>query len=228
MRRPLAYYKTMIKAVIFDMDGLLIDSEPLWEETYVQRLVDLGVPREEVMNPMYKGNGIRDFMKHWYLHYSWGDTPSPEELANESVEGVEKLIREKGVALPGVMQTIKTLYDAGLPLAISSSSPLHLIQATVDKLDIDQYFTFYHTGSAEDFAKPHPAVFIHTANEIGIEYAHCVVFEDSISGVIAAKAARMKCIAVPPPGRDKDPRYSIADMTLKSLEEFKLEMIESL
>lgn len=218
----------MIKAVIFDMDGLIIDSEPLWEETYVQRLVDLGVPHDEVMNPMYKGRGIRDFMKHWYMHYPWGDKPTPEELVNESVEGVEKLIRERGVAMPGVIDTIKALHGAGLPLAISSSSPLHLIEATADRLGLHDYFTFYHTGSAEEFAKPHPAVFIHTANEIGAEYSQCLVFEDSMSGVIAAKAAQMKCIAVPPPGRHDDPRYSIADKTLKSLEDFKLEMLETL
>jgi len=218
----------MIKAAIFDMDGLIIDSEPLWEETYVERLVDLGVPREEITKPEYKGLGSRGFFKHWFVNYPWGDNPTVEELINKSTIEVEQLICKKGKALPGVINTLKLFQSQNIPMAISSSSPLNLIEATVDKLQIHKYFSFFHTGAAEDFAKPHPAVFIHTANEMGIEYSHCLVFEDSLPGVIAAKAAQMKCLAVPSKEHSSDPRFCIADKTLDSLTEFTLEILNTL
>lgn len=218
----------MIKAVIFDMDGLIIDSEPLWEETYVERLVALGVPRAEITKPEHKGRGAREFFRHWFIAYPWGDSPSAEELANESVAQVEQLIRQKGEALPGVVDTIKLIKAQGIPMAIASSSPLHLIEAAADRLQIRDYFDVFHTGAAEDFAKPHPAVFIHTANEMGVAYSQCLVFEDSLSGVIAAKAAQMRCIAVPAEAHRSDPRYCLADSTLGSLEEFSLELLAQL
>lgn len=218
----------MVKAVIFDMDGLIIDSEPLWEETYVDRLVALGVPREEIFKPENRGKGVHNFFRYWFINYPWGESPTAEELANSSVEQVEVLMRTKGTALPGVISTLEALKSQKLPLAIASSSPLNLIETVVDKLQIRKYFDFYHTGAAEDFAKPHPAVFIHTANEMGVEYSQCLVFEDSLGGVIAAKAAQMKCIAVPENKHRSDPRYAIADKTLDSLEDFNLRMLESI
>jgi mannitol-1-/sugar-/sorbitol-6-/2-deoxyglucose-6-phosphatase len=218
----------ILKAVIFDMDGLIIDSEPLWEETYVERLVKLGVPRTEITKPENKGRGAREFFKHWFVNYNWGEHPTAEELTQESVAKVEALIRQKGKALPGVQKTLDMLTSRNIPMAMASSSPLHLIEATVDTLGIREYFSFFHTGSAEDFAKPHPAVFIHTANEMGVDYSHCVVFEDSLAGVIAAKAAQMKCVAVPPKVHRADPRFCIADITLDSLENFSLELLEKL
>jgi sugar-phosphatase len=217
----------MIKAVIFDMDGLIIDSEPLWEEAYVDRLVGLGVPREEITKPENKGRGAREFFTHWAVSYPWGSSPTVEELSSESIDKVEQLIREKGKALPGVITTIQLLKSAGIPMAISSSSPLHLIEATADRLQIREYFDFFHSGAAEDFAKPHPAVFIHTANEMGMEYSQCLVLEDSLSGVIAAKAAQMKCLAIPPAAHRSDPRFCLADQTLNSLEDFTLDLLRS-
>lgn len=218
----------MIKAIIFDMDGLLIDSEPLWEETYLERLVELGVPRSEIIKPDYRGRGARDFFNHWYTHYSWGEKPSADDLVKESVGMMHKLVKEKGQAMPGVIETLESLKPLGLPIAIASSSPLSLIEATVERLKVGEYFSYFHTGDAEDFAKPHPAVFIHTANEIGIDYTNCLVLEDAISGVIAAKAAQMKCIAVPSPDHISDQRFCLADITLSSLEEFDVSMLNQL
>lgn len=218
----------MIKAAIFDMDGLIIDSEPLWEATYVKRLVALGVPREEITKTENKGTGAREFFEHWYITYPWGKDPSPEALAHESVTKVEQLIRQNGRALPGVINTIKLLRSRNITLAIASSSPLHLIEVAVDQLQIREYFDYFHTGATEDFAKPHPAIFIHTANEMNISYPQCLVFEDSLNGVIAAKAARMVCIAVPDAIHRSDPRYCIADKILDSLEEFNLQFLSTL
>lgn len=218
----------MVKAAIFDMDGLIIDSEPLWEETYVERLVNLGVPREEITKPENKGRGAKAFFKHWFDTYPWGESPTVEELINQTHIEVEQLIRKKGTVLPGVIDTLKLLQAQKIPMAIASSSPLNLIETTITKLKLREYFMFYLTGAAEDFAKPHPAVFIHTANEMDIEYSQCLVFEDGLSGVIAAKAAQMKCIAVPSKAHRSDPRYCLADKTLDSLTEFNLTMLQKL
>ncbi|HVA96143.1 MAG TPA: HAD-IA family hydrolase [Candidatus Acidoferrales bacterium] len=218
----------MVKAAIFDMDGLIIDSEPLWEESYVEPLVRLGVPRAEITKPENKGRGAREFFKHWFVNYPWGDSPTVEELINKTTVEVEKLIRKKGKILPGVLDAFKLLQSRSVPMAVSSSSPLNLIEATVDTLHIREYFSLFHTGADEEFAKPHPAVFIHTAKEMEVEYSQCLVFEDSLSGVIAAKAAQMKCVAVPAKVHRSDPRYCIADKTLDSLTEFNISILQSI
>lgn len=218
----------ILKAVIFDMDGLILDSEPLWEETYVERLVALGVPRSEITKPEHKGRGARNFFTFWYTNYPWGALPTVEELSNETISKMELLIKQKAVALPGVIDAIQRIKRLNVPMAIASSSPMYLIELTTKKLGIGGYFDFYHSGSTEDFAKPHPAVFMHTANEMGVACLNCLVFEDSLSGVIAAKAAQMKCIAVPTKKYLTDPRYCIADALIPSMEAFKFSMIEAL
>ena len=110
-------------------------------------------------------------------------------------------------------------------MALASSSHEILIQTVIKKLSLEKYFLVTRSGQHEKYGKPHPQIFISTAQALNVYPTDCIVFEDSLNGILAAKAARMYCIAVPDIHRFNEPRMAIADLKLKSLEEFNLEMI---
>ncbi len=129
-------------------------------------------------------------------------------------------VREEGIPLPGVVATLEMLHSQGVKKCIASSSFERIIAAVVDVLGIEKYFEFIYSAENETHGKPHPGVFITAAAKFGVSASSCVVFEDSPSGVLAAKAARMTCVAVPE-AEMRDHRYiGIADRVLGSLEEF--------
>jgi sugar-phosphatase len=106
---------------------------------------------------------------------------------------------------------------AGLQLAVASSSPPRLIEASLARLGLRDHFTEIVSAESEPYGKPHPAVFLTTAARLGVAPTECLVFEDSLNGLVAAKAARMICVAVP---ERVDPRFAFADLVLPSLEAF--------
>lgn len=214
----------MIEAVIFDMDGLLIDSEPLWRKAEVKLFNSLGVPLTEEM--AYETTGLRTdgVVDYWHKRYPW-KSPGLDEVCKMLEEEVIKLVKDKGEAKPGVNKAFELCTDAGLPIAIASSSPMELITTVLDKLELSSSVKAIGSAHNEDFGKPHPAVYISTAKKLGIRPEHCLAFEDSVNGVLSAKAARMKCIAVPEPENQGDKRYGIADIVLSSLDDFERQMI---
>ncbi len=105
-------------------------------------------------------------------------------------------------------------------MALASASYFKLINATLNKLELRDQFNVIHSAEIEPYGKPHPGIFLTTAKNLGVDPEFCLVFEDSLNGVIAAKAARMKCVCVPDPAFRNDTRFSIADIILNSLEEW--------
>ena len=105
----------------------------------------------------------------------------------------------------------------GLKVAVASSSSEELIAAALDRLGL-RGLDAVRSAAPETYGKPHPAVLLSTARELGLDPTACVVLEDSLNGVIAAKAARMRCVAVPEADQLEDPRFAIADVRLPSLE----------
>jgi HAD superfamily hydrolase (TIGR01509 family) len=214
----------MIEAVIFDMDGLLIDSEPLWQEAEVAVFNNIGVPLTIDMTPQTMGLRTDEVVEYWHKRFPW-DSPSLQEVSTLIDTTVIELIKHKGVAKEGVREAIVICEAAGLPIAIASSSPHLLISTVLDKLGIADKMKVVHSAHDESYGKPHPAVYISTANELGIHPNHCLTFEDSANGVLSAKAAKMKCIAIPEPEMRNDKRFGIADIILHSLKDFTPDMI---
>jgi mannitol-1-/sugar-/sorbitol-6-/2-deoxyglucose-6-phosphatase len=214
----------MVEAVIFDMDGLLIDSEPLWREAEVSLFNSLGVPLTEEMAHETTGLRTDSLVAYWHKRYPW-KTPPQKEVGRLLEESVIKLVKEKGDAKPGVKKVFSIFSDNGLPIAIASSSPMALIETVIDKLGLAPYMSAVGSAHYEDFGKPHPAVYLSTAKKLGAAPENCLAFEDSVNGVLSAKAARMKCIAVPEPEFFEDKRYGIADIILNTLEDFTPRML---
>jgi HAD superfamily hydrolase (TIGR01509 family) len=209
----------MLNAVIFDMDGLLIDSEPIWREAEKEIFAEVGITLTDEMCFTTVGLRIDEVVNHWHSKYHW-ENPSQEIIKEKVIDKVIELILQKGEILPGVIQTIEYFYSKNYPLAIASASSMRIIDAVTEKLKIKKYFTIIHSAEFEEFGKPHPAVFISTAKKLNVLPQNCLVFEDSLNGIIAAKAARMKVIAVPEPIHFENSKFNIADLKLKSLLDF--------
>lgn len=207
----------MNHAVIFDMDGLLIDSEPLWQAAQWDVFTSLGVPLTPAMACDMVGRRVRDHVAHWYALYPWR-SHSLLDVEREITRRALALILERGVACPGAIDAVRMLSARGIPLAVASSSPSAIISAVLERLQIASLFQWVQSAELEPFGKPHPGVYLTTANCLGIPPTGCVAIEDSVNGVAAAKAAGMACITVPALGSGEDPRFAIADDILISLE----------
>ncbi len=207
------------------MDGLLIDSQPLWCEAKIDVFTKVGVPMTKERCQELVGVRSDETVEYWHSRYPWKDV-SKKEIEERLVEQVAELIRKRGQPLPGVRWITETIYNQNLPIAIASSSLMKIIEAAMERLDINKYIKVVHSAEYEQFGKPHPGVYISTADKLNIPPENCLVFEDSFNGVLAAKAAKMKCIAVPSETLKNDKRSCIADLIIDSLEDFRLEYLE--
>lgn len=214
----------MIKAIIFDMDGLLVDSEPYWKIAEKICFGKLGLTLTDELLRQVMGFRLNEVVEHWYNYQSWGEK-NFEAVEADVLETVKQLIADNANALPGVLDTLKLCKDNGYKIALASSSAMSLINVVVDKLNIRQYFDLLVSAENEPYGKPHPSVFLTTANQLNVLPTECLVFEDSVNGMVAAKAARMKCIVVPEAEKQNEPYWHLANCQLKTLEDFKLEML---
>jgi HAD superfamily hydrolase (TIGR01509 family) len=217
----------MLAAALFDMDGLLVDSEPLWRLAEVQVFGAHGVPLREEHCASTSGLRLDEVVVHWKRHFGV-EHLATEVLINEIVEAVIALVRARAVAKPGVHTVLERVRRRGLAVALASSSAPPIIEAVLETLGIGAHFRLRMSAQGLEHGKPHPAVFLQTATILQVEAPDCVVFEDSMFGVVAAKAARMACIAVPDDHQRGDPRYVLADATLDSLELVTDELLDRL
>lgn len=217
----------MLEAVIFDMDGLLIDSEPLWRRAEQRIFADLGVHLTDEMCMQTMGVRVDEVVQHWYGLYPWGG-PAPERVTAEVVTAVVELVEAEGSPMGGVDAVLDLLSARRLRLAMASSSPTPLIDAVVDRLDIRRRFEVLHSAESEPYGKPHPGVFLTAAQRLGVDPTRCLVLEDSFAGVIAGLAARMKVVAIPAPGDCDQPRFDIAHAKLRSLRDLDEACLERL
>ena len=218
-----------IKAVIFDMDGLLIDSEPYWQDAEMKVFSDVGFELTREMCKQTTGLRIDEVVQHYYDTVGWDQNRFPLKSVSEGI--VDEVIAEvgrKGEPLPGVESTINFFVELQLPMALASSSNMRLIEAVLQKLDIRNNFSIVHSAEFETYGKPHPSTFITTAEKLGVTPQQNLVFEDSLNGILAAKSARMYCIAVPEPESPHLEKMTIADTLLSSLEEFTLQTWEEI
>ncbi|MBS3743922.1 MAG: hexitol phosphatase HxpB [Wenzhouxiangellaceae bacterium] len=207
-------------AAIFDMDGLLIDSEPLWQDAEIATYAPFDVPVTRELCRATAGRRIDEVLALWHERFDW-QGPPVEEMVERVLAEVTRLIVDKGEALPGVHATMQRLRESGMKLAIASSSPPPLIEAVVRKFELAEFLHITHSGIHEPRGKPHPAVFLTAAKKLGVEPNRCLVFEDAPAGVAAGKAAGMTVIAVPSVFAPDEPGIQAADRVLNSLLEFE-------
>ncbi|MGR5063186.1 hexitol phosphatase HxpB [Photobacterium sp. DNB22_13_2] len=201
-------------AVIFDMDGVLIDSEPYWRQAQVEVLAGYGMTATfDDCIRLTMGRRLEDIAKIWCQHFNF--QISLVELQLAIMSGVVALIRQQGEAKLGVNALLDTLQRAGVKIALATSSSMPIIDAVLDSLNIRQYFSVVCSADNEEYGKPHPSVYLTAAHQLGVSASQCVVIEDSVTGMIAGLAAGMTTFVVP--DSIDDPRFAVANGSFISL-----------
>ena len=216
-----------IKAVIFDMDGLLIDSEPLWKQAEIDCFNAVGIP--VTLEDMLALTGIPapEIAKAIFQKYNQFPMPT-EEMGKKINEYAINLILEQKPLMKGVKETLEKLTALGYKLAIASASPRFLLENITKSCGIFDYFSFISSAAELEYSKPHPMVYLNAAKNLGIEPNECIGVEDSVVGMTAVKAASMKCVVIPDPEFKYNPRFSLADVQLDSLFELNEDVINRL
>jgi mannitol-1-/sugar-/sorbitol-6-/2-deoxyglucose-6-phosphatase len=206
-----------IEAVVFDMDGVLVDSEPIWRA--VEREVFAGVGIEVTEEDLKATMGVRvaDVVDRWHRRHPW-DRPSRRDVVERIVEGVSRAIERNGALNAGAERAVDHVAGLGLRLALASSSPMPLIRAVLSMGGLADRFDAVLSAEDEVHGKPDPAVYRSAARALGVAPDRCLAVEDSPNGVRAAKAAGMVVVAVTSDPLEDDP--AVADLVLASLEEF--------
>lgn len=208
-----------ILAAIFDMDGLLVDSEPLWDQAELDVIASLGVDisrRHELPDTL--GLRIDMVVDLWFAQQPWNG-PSRQEVTERIITRVIALVEETKPLLPGVREAVALCKSQGLKVGLASASPLHMLEKVLTMFDLRSSFDALASAEKLPYSKPHPQVYLDCAAKLGIDPINCVALEDSVNGMIASKAARMRSIVVPAHENQDDPRFVLADVKLASLTE---------
>lgn len=217
----------MFEAVIFDMDGLLVDSEPIWQEVAIEVFATVDVPLTAAICQEATGLGTAEFVKHVYTRFPWKQK-SPDQLGGEILHLAHQRIGARARAMPGATELVRYFHQQKIPLAIASASPMNIIELVLERLNLRPYFTLWHSALLEARNKPAPDVYLGAARRLGVDPAACLAFEDSGNGLRSALAAGMWAVAVPAACEYDDPKFDVATIKITSLRDFDQKIFDTL
>lgn len=207
----------MTRAVIFDMDGVIVDSEPLHYESEKRVLSQLGYEFPREIHRKYIGYANEhDFWQD--LQNELGVSLNIQTLILEKQDYFFKHLSRITIIKPA-LTLLKKLKQATIPIALASSSSNELIHKVLDRFSLKPFFSVIQSGDDVENGKPAPDIFLFTAKKLGVKPRECIVIEDSLNGVKAGKAAGMIVVAVPNE-YTKMLDFSKADYRIESLDEF--------
>ncbi|MFH1942555.1 MAG: HAD family phosphatase [bacterium] len=215
----------MLRAVVFDMDGVIVDSEPLHVEAEKQTFALFGIDVVEDELRKYMGRTSRILLEDFIERYQLDTTL--EDLYSVHKMNLLRLYNDDVEVIPGVIRLIEELQSADVDLALASSSDHDLITSVLEKFQLAPFFKVVVSGEEMDRAKPHPDIFLETSRRLDIPPEMSIVIEDSNAGVRAAKAAGMVCIGFRSPhshGQD----LNEADLIVDDLKEIGYERLVGL
>jgi sugar-phosphatase len=210
-------------AVIFDMDGVLIDSEPLWKIAMENVFSELGSTLQKSDFQKTVGLRIDEVIHFWNLHESW-EIEDESIVQEKIILKMEELIAANAQPLPGVIETLTFLRSKGLKIGLATSSSSRLIRIVLKELAISNFFDFTHSAETENYGKPHPAVYLTVAQKLEVHPTKCLVIEDSFNGVIAGLAAKMKVVCIPEKTHFPNPRLAFSDYQFVTMSEMLKEI----
>jgi len=185
------------KAVIFDMDGVIIDSEGLWRQAQKEALAGWRAEvSDEECESLTKGKRLDEIARTWCEHCRLEADPALIEAAIRL--RIIELISREGKAIEGVYDVMTYFREAGYRIALATSSSYEIVHAVLEKLSIGHYFEVICSADDERYGKPHPAVYLSALRKLGLAASQCIVVEDSLSGYRAALSAGLKTLVVSP------------------------------
>lgn len=204
------------EAVIFDMDGILIDSEPMWKIAMETVFSELGCKLAKSDFQKTVGLRIDEVISHWNQDQNLG-IEDIKLVENDIINRMIELVSNDPNPLKGVYEMLTFLKSKPMKIGLATSSPNRLLEAVLNGLKISQYFDVVHSAEFETYGKPHPAVYLKTAKQLSVHPNKCLVIEDSLNGVISGMAAKMKVVCIPEKTHLKEPRLSVADYMFEDM-----------
>jgi len=213
----------VIDAVVFDMDGVLLQSEEVWDEVREEYVREGGGRYDAEIQRAMMGMSSPEWSR--YLHEHAGVPEEPQEINAEVVRRMLARHREHLPLIPGAVEAVERL-AARFPLGLASSSNRELIDTALEVSGLAPFFSA--TVSSEEVAhgKPAPDVYLETARRLGVDASSCCAVEDSHGGIRSAKSAGMRVVAIPNPTYPPDDEtLALADVTVRSLDELTVDVV---
>ena len=201
------------------MDGLLIDSEPYWEEAGAETMAQYSIQLTPDQYRSTVGLRTREWIDWWFSFFEIDRQFSEDAERTIIAKAIEK-IHANALPMPGVHEIFDLFRQEGFKIGLATSSPVALVDVVATKLGIADLLDAVSSAELLPNGKPHPQVYLQCAEQMNSRPVDCICFEDSFYGMIAAKAARMKCVVIPAPSHYSASRWDAADLKLSSLEQF--------
>ncbi len=214
----------MLKAVLFDMDGVIVDTEPLHCKAYYKMFDAVNINVSDALYESFTGQSTLSICKQLCSHFELSKTP--ETLVALKRKFFKDLfINDSDLALiDGVLELIKDYHSNGLTLVLASSASMTTINNVFTRFNLDQYFIAKLSGADLKASKPHPEIFEKAAQASGFNILECMVIEDSTNGIVAANAANIYCVGFKSPN-SKNQEYQNADMSINNFNEINYKTI---
>lgn len=206
------------EAVIYDMDGVLIDTEPYWKKAEEKIFASVNIDFNSIPNHETVGMRIDEVVTYWHEHYPWHNK-SIAKVANEIMDEMESYILNEGSPMKGVKDSLSFFAENQKKIGLATSSYERLMAATLNRLDINNFFTAALSAEYLSAGKPNPDIYLKTATALNVIPNKCLVIEDSINGIKAGKAAGMFVVAIPDGTHDFQENFKEADLVLNDLVE---------
>ena len=216
----------MLKAVIFDMDGVIIDSEPMHNKAYHDMFDEVGIEVSKEFYESFTGQSTINICKRLCDHFNLKETP--ETLVSLKRKYYKHFFYSNSdlTLIDGVLDLIKDYHNNGLTLVLGSSAAMTSINQIFERFDLNQYFVAKLSGGDLKESKPHPEIFIKAAEATGFSREECMVIEDSTNGIEAAKGAGIFCVGYDS-FHSKNQDYSKADMVITDFKAITFDKIRT-
>jgi len=213
-----------LEAVLFDMDGVIIDSEPLWSEAERQLLARRNLRYSPQLKTAMMGRDAKEAVRLLINHYNLGE--GVDEIVAERNQLIAELFKEHLQPVPHVLELLRSVRDSEIKTGLASSSPKELVDLALGRLNITGLFDLILSGDQVARGKPAPDIYLTAARELGVSNESCLVIEDAPHGVAAAKAAGMRCLAISTSA--SEPELAAADRVVGDFDQVNLQALQDL